>query len=253
MQSWTDRIPRAAKKAAVSALYLAIWQGLSGIVGKSLLLPGPFETVMRLFALLRQRETWTAAGMTLLRVLAGYALGVTGGAALAALTARSWLFDAALRPLRSVVKATPVTSFILLALLWLSSGLVPVCIAFLMVLPIVWANVHEAIVAIDPQLLEMAAAFHLPWRTRFSRITVPSVKPQFLAACTTSLGFAWKSGVAAEIIALPKRSVGSALYLSKLTLETADLFAWTLLVILLSMLLEGLLAFLLGRIRNDRA
>lgn len=253
MQSWTDRIPRAAKKAAVSALYLAIWQGLSGIVGKSLLLPGPIETLAHLLVLLRQRETWTAAGMTLLRVLAGYALGVTGGAALAALTARSWLFDAALRPLRGVVKATPVTSFILLALLWLSSGLVPVCIAFLMVLPIVWANVHEALAGVDPQLLEMAAAFHLPWRTRFSRITVPSVKPQFLAACTTSLGFAWKSGVAAEIIALPKRSVGSALYLSKLTLETADLFAWTLLVILLSMLLEGLLVFLLGRIRNDRA
>ena len=191
--------------------------------------------------------------MTLLRVLAGYALGVTGGAALAALTARSRILDAVLRPLQGIVKATPVTSFILLALLWLSSGLVPVCISFLMVLPIVWMNLHEALAGVDPQLLEMAAAFHLPWRTRFSRITVPSVKPQFLAACTTSLGFAWKSGVAAEIIALPKRSVGSALYLSKLTLETADLFAWTLLVILLSMLLEGLLVFLLGRIRNDRA
>ena len=176
-----------------------------------------------------------------------------GGTALAALTARSRILDAVLRPLRGIVKATPVTSFILLALLWLSSGLVPVCISFLMVLPIVWMNLHEALAGVDPQLLEMVAAFHLPWRTRFSRITVPSVKPQFLAACTTSLGFAWKSGVAAEIIALPKRSVGSALYLSKLTLETADLFAWTLLVILLSMLLEGLLVFLLGRIRNDRA
>ena len=168
MQSWTDRIPRAAKKAAVSALYLASWQGLSGIVGKSLLLPGPIETLAHLLVLLRQRETWTAAGMTLLRVLAGYALGVTGGAALAALTARSRILDAVLRPLRGVVKATPVTSFILLALLWLSSGLVPVCIAFLMVLPIVWANVHEALAGVDPQLLEMAAAFHLPWRTLFT-------------------------------------------------------------------------------------
>ena len=253
MQNWTDRVPKFIKKFAVAVIYLAAWQGLSGIVGKALLLPGPFETVMRLFALLRQSETWIAAGATLLRVLAGYALGVIGGTALAALTARSRILDAVLRPLRGIVKATPVTSFILLALFWLSSGLVPVCISFLMVLPIVWMNLHEALAGVDPQLLEMAAAFHLPWRTRFSRITVPSVKPQFLAACTTSLGFAWKSGVAAEIIALPKRSVGSALYLSKLTLETADLFAWTLLVILLSMLLEGLLVFLLGRIRNDRA
>ena len=246
------RFPETAlKKLAIAAFYLALWQGLASLVGRSLLLPGPFETIERLVALFSEGAAWAAAGMTLLRILSGYLLGIAAGVLLAWLTARSRLMDALLRPLRAVVKATPVTSFILLALLWLSSGLVPVCIAFLMTLPIVWANVHEGLVNVDAQLLEMARVFRLTRWKRIREIEIPSVLPQFLAACTTALGFAWKSGVAAEVIAVPRHAVGSALYLSKLTLETADLFAWTLLFILLSMMLEALLVRLLGRIRHD--
>ena len=251
MISMRSLAKRILKYAAITAFYLLIWQGLALLVGKSLLLPGPMETVRRLFALFGTRAAWAAAGLTLLRTICGYLLGLVFGVLLAVLTAHVSLLDSLLRPLRSIIKATPVTSFILLAILWLNSDLVPVCISFLMVLPIVWANVHEGLLAVDRNLLEMAQLFRLPRRIRISAIYVPSVRPQFLAACTTALGFAWKSGVAAEVLAHPQRSVGNALYLSKLTLETTDLFAWTLLVILLSMLLEMLLVRLIGRIRHD--
>ena len=242
---------RIGKKAAIAAFYLLVWQGLALLVGKSLLLPGPMETMGRLFVLLGSANAWVAAGLTLLRTLGGYLLGVTFGVLLAVVTANIGFLDELLRPLRGVIKATPVTSFILLALLWLNSDLVPVCISFLMVLPIIWANVHEAIGQVDYRLLEMAQLFGLSKKKQIRTIYIPSVRPQFLAGCTTALGFAWKSGVAAEVIALPQKSVGNALYLSKLTLETTDLFAWTLLVVLLSMLLESLLVHLIGRIRHD--
>ena len=115
------RFPETAlKKLAIAAFYLALWQGLASLVGRSLLLPGPFETIERLVALFSEGAAWAAAGMTLLRILSGYLLGIAAGVLLAWLTARSRLMDALLRPLRAVVKATPVTSFILLALLWLS-------------------------------------------------------------------------------------------------------------------------------------
>jgi len=251
MISMPNSAKRIAKNAAIAAFYLLIWQGFALLVGKSLLLPGPIETIGRLFALLGTAEAWAAAGMTLLRTISGYLLGVAGGVLLAIVTSRVKILDALLRPMRSIIKATPVTSFILLALLWLNSNLVPVCISFLMVLPIIWANVHEALCHIDQDLLEMAHLFQMSGSLQIRSIYIPSVRPQFLAGCTTALGFAWKSGVAAEVIALPLRSVGNALYLSKLTLETTDLFAWTLLVVLLSMLLEALLVRLLGRVRHD--
>ena len=239
------------KKALIALIYLAIWETASLLVGKELLLPSPFSTFSRLFDLLLVSESWIFAGLTLLRIMAGYLLGVLAGVLLAVLTARSRFAEELLAPLRSVVKATPVTSFILLALLWFRSGFVPLFISFLMVLPIVWATTAEAILQTDKRLVEMGRVFGRNHWQILRSIYVPSVLPQFLTACTTALGFAWKSGVAAEIIALPKQSIGYRLYESKLRIETVDLFAWTLLVVALSMLLEGLLVWSMRRIRRD--
>ncbi|MEN6594770.1 MAG: ABC transporter permease subunit [Clostridiaceae bacterium] len=239
------------KKALIALVYLAVWEAVSLLVGQELLLPSPFATIRRLVELLGVGESWAYAGLSLLRIMSGYALGVAGGVLLAVLTAKSRFAESLLSPLRGVVKATPVTSFILLALLWFHSDLVPLLISFLMVLPMVWADTADAILHTDLRLVEMGKTFGLSKARIILKIYVPSVLPQFLAACTTSLGFAWKSGVAAEIIALPKQSIGYQLYISKLRIETVDLFAWTLLVILLSMLLEWLLVSGMRRIRHD--
>ena len=237
--------------ALIALIYLAIWEAVSLLVGKELLLPSPLSTLSRLAVLLTQGETWLYAGLTLLRIMTGYAVGVLLGVLLAVLTARSAFAEALLSPLRAIVKASPVTSFILLALLWLSSDMVPLVISVLMVVPMVWTATAEAILQTDPRLVEMGRLFGLTRWQIVKKVFVPSVLPQFLAACTTSLGFAWKSGVAAEIIALPKQSIGYMLYQSKLRIETPDLFAWTLLIVALSMLLEWLLVRGMRRIRHD--
>lgn len=239
------------KHLLAAAVYLLLWEAISLLVGSELLLPSPPATILRFVQLLGSLESWRTVGLTLLRIMGGYLLGVLFGILLAALSAAFPFAETMLSPLRSIVKATPVTSFILLALLWLTSGAVPLFIAFLMVLPIVWTSTLTAILQTDRQLLEMARAFRLSKVRRLTRIFVPSVLPQLLAACTTALGFAWKSGVAAEIIALPKASIGYQLYRSKLTIETVDLFAWTLLVVVLSMLLEALLVRGMRRLSHD--
>ena len=245
------KLPKTARVLLIAVLYLCVWGGVSALVGKELLLPSPVSTLKRFVALLGNGQSWEYAGLTLLRIMGGYLLGVLAGVLLAVLCARFPFAEALLTPLRSVIKATPVTSFILLALLWLNSGTVPLFISFLMVLPMVWASVLTGILQTDQQLLEMATVFRFGRVKTLVHVYIPSVLPGFLTACTTAMGFAWKSGVAAEILAQPKRSVGYMLYASKLQLETVDLFAWTLLVILLSMLLEKALVNLLRRIRHD--
>ena len=242
---------KVLQTALIALIYLAVWEAVSLLVGKELLLPSPLSTLSRLAVLLTQGESWLYAGLTLLRIMAGYVIGVLLGILLAVLTARSAFAEALLSPLRAIVKASPVTSFILLALLWLSSNMVPLVISVLMVVPMVWTATAEAILQTDPRLIEMGELFGLSRWKIVKKIYAPSVLPQFLAACTTALGFAWKSGVAAEIIALPKQSIGYMLYQSKLRIETPDLFAWTLMIVALSMLLEWLLVRGMRRIRRD--
>ncbi len=241
------KIPKILRGVLIAVVYLAIWQGAALLIGKSLLLPSPIETLVRLVQLMGGGSFWLSALYSLLRIVAGYALAVLFGVLLAILCAASRWADVFLRPLRSIVKATPVTSFIILVLLWLTKTMVPLFISFLMVLPIVWMNILEGIRATDRQLLEMGRVFRFGAFKTLRLIYFPSVKPHLIAACTTGLGFAWKAGISAEVIANPALSIGRNLYESKLYLETTDLFAWTALVVILSIALEHLVVYLLNR------
>ena len=232
---------KRAKGALAACFWLAAWEAAALIVGRPLLLPGPIDTLRALAALGRTAAFWRSTGMTLLRILTGYGAAVLLGVLLAAVCVRVRAVDTLLSPLRSVIRATPVSSFIMLVLIWIRRDGVPVFISFLRVLPIVWTGVEEALLSVDAQLVEMTRAYRLTAWKKIRFLYAPAVRPAFLAACTTGLGFAWKSGIAAEVIALPAQSVGKNLYDAKIYLERADLFAWTLTVIVLSMLLEALL------------
>ena len=110
-----------------------------------------------------------------------------------------------------------------------------------MVVPVVWANVERGIRETDERLLEMAAVFRMSWWKTLLRVRIPSVMPYFLTACTTGLGFAWKSSIAAEVICRPTASIGRQLQDAKTYLETPEVFAWTAVAVILSMALERLL------------
>lgn len=233
------RLSPALRLGAV-AVWLLLWQLASIAVGLPLLLPSPLAVLLRLGQLCTGADFWLTVASSLLRILLGFLLGVLFGTALAGLCWRFRLIDVLARPLLGVLKSTPVASFIILALVWVKTTWLATVISFIMVLPLIYANVREGIDSADRQLLEMAQVFRLSRRKTFRYCYLPAILPFFLSAISSALGFAWKSGIAAEVLGRPARAIGSQIYDSKIYLETPDLFAWTLVVILLSVLLERL-------------
>lgn len=234
------------------AFWLGAWQLCAFLVdchvqgrGNELLLPYPAAVLAALVRLAGTSAFWGTVAATLGRILAGMVLGTALGGLLAALTFLSPWADRLLSPAIRVIRATPVVSFILLILLWMGRDRVPVVISALMVLPVVWGNLSRGLGETDPQLLELARAYRFsPFKT-IKLIYLPSLRPYFLSAVTTSMGLAWKSGVAAEVLCLPRPSIGTQIYNAKLYLEVPDLFAWTVVVVALSLALEKLLRALL--------
>ena len=230
------------RSAAAVLFWLLVWQTASLLVGLELLLPAPLTVFARLGELAVTAEFWQTALLSLGRVALGLVWGVVLGAVPAALSCTFRWADTLVSPAVGVVRATPVASFILLVLLWTERGQVPVIISALMVLPIVYGNVTRGIREIDPKLLELARVYRFSrWKT-IRLVVLPGVRPYFFSAVTTALGLAWKSGVAAEALCWPKIAIGTEIYYTKLNFETADLFAWTLAVILLSLGLEKLVS-----------
>ncbi len=233
------RLSPALRVGAV-AVWLLLWQLAAMRIGLPLLLPSPLAVLARLGQLCTSADFWLTVLSSLLRILLGFLLGVLFGTTLAGLCWRFGLVDALARPMLGVLKSTPVASFIILALVWIKSNHLATVISFIMVLPLVYANVREGIDSADRQLLEMARVFSLSRLKTFRYCYLPAILPFFLSAISSALGFAWKSGIAAEVLGRPARAIGSQIYDSKIYLETPDLFAWTLVVILLSVLLERL-------------
>ena len=226
----------------IATFWVAVWQVAALAVGQELLVPSPHLVTHTLWRLCHTADFWRAAGASLLRIATGFAFGVMVGSLLAVLTARVRIANRLLSPLLKIIRATPVASFIILALVWIVTDALPAFIAFLMVVPVVWGNVDKGVRECDPRLLEMARLFRFGRRKTVLHVWIPSVMPYFLSACTTALGLAWKSGIAAEVICRPALSIGRLLQTAKNHLETAEVFAYTLAVIVLSVLLEqGLL------------
>lgn len=233
--------------------WAAVWQLLSVRVNEELLLPAPRAVAAELWRLGGTAEFWFTAGLTLIRISSGFLAGGLLGTLLAVLTFGSPWADRLLSPAIRVIRATPVASFILLVLLWVERGRVAGVISALMVLPVVWGNVSRGLGETDPSLLELAGAYRFGRLKTARLIYLPSVRPYFASACRTSMGLAWKAGVAAEVLCLPSRGVGTQVYYSKIYLETAGLFAWTLVVIALSFLLEWVINRLLRRLEGGGA
>lgn len=238
------------KNCIITVFWLGLWAVLSYAVAKPLLLPGPWAVLKRLSELSVTASFWTTTGKTLLRIALGLLCAVPAGVLLAAATSRYRLLRELLSPLLTIVQSTPVASFILLLLIWLGRDVLPTVIVALMVLPVVWRNISAGVENTDKQLLELAKVYHFSPLRVLRRVYIPSVAPYFYAACRTSLGLAWKAGVAAEVLTVPKNSIGQMLYESKLYLETIDLFAWTVTVILCSLVVEKLLTAAIDRLEK---
>ena len=233
--------------AAAVVFWLAVWQLAAAAIGQEVFLVSPLQAAGTLVQLLPQLDFWQRVGFSAGHILLGFLLGAVCSV-VCSVAAERWVWvDALLSPVMLLVKATPVASFIILALVWVSGKSLSILISFLMVLPVLYGAVRTGIESADPQLLEMARVFRLPLARRVKAIWLPAVLPAFRQGCSVALGICWKSGVAAEVIGLPDGSIGDALYRAKITLSTGELFAWTFVIILLSAAFEKLFLALLDK------
>lgn len=225
-------------KILALVFWIGVWQIVSMLVGKEILVASPMAVIKVLGELVNEKTFWFSILSSLLRIALGFGGAVIVGTLLGVVTCAAPGAFQLFYPLISVIKATPVASFIILALLWIKSTNVPVFIAFLMVLPIIWSNVSTGIKTADTKLLEMAKVYNFGRIKTIRLIYIPQCMDYFYTACIMGIGFAWKAGIAAEVICTPKFSVGANLYNAKIYLETPQLFAWTIVVILMSIVFE---------------
>lgn len=226
-------------------VWLLVWQGGSMLLAwklphAHLLLPSPLSALKCLLGLAVTAGFWKAIVWSTVRIFGGFFAACLAASALAVPAYRFQRFRELLAPAVAAIKAVPVASFIILALVWLRGEQLSFFIAFLMVFPPVYLGVLTGIGQVDRSLLEMAKVYHVPFLRQARYLYLPAIAPHFRSAVSLGLGLCWKAGIAAEVIGLPDGSMGEALYMAKVYFMTPELFAWTAVIVTVSVAFEKL-------------
>lgn len=222
-------------------LALLLWQVLAMVIKQPILIVTPLSVIKRLGTIWLEAGFWSSIGFSMLRILVGFFAGLILGILFAIISSKSKLAEALLWPYMVTVRSVPVASIVVICLIWLSSANLSAFISFLIVIPVIYQNVLTGIRSKDKELEEAAMVSGATGFQRFRYVTLPQIAPHLLSACTVTVGMAWKAGIAAEIIGTPKGSIGQQLYLSKIYLDTDDLLAWTVVLVILSIICEKLI------------
>lgn len=241
----TERMKAVAAAGAVAAFWLAVWVFAAALVAQPLILPGPCAVVVALLRLVCDASTWAILAGSGARILGGLALAAVCGGVLAGVTVRSRTFSRLVAPALSFVKATPVACVVVLLLIWLGSARVSIAAVFLMALPGVYFSLVEGLTQVDKPLEQMFRLHGVRGWRLFCAHTWREVLPFALSCARAVIGMSWKAGVAAELIGMAAGTVGERIYQAKLLIETADLLAWTVLVVAASWACERVLVRLL--------
>ena len=228
------------RRTLAVALALLVWQAGAMALDMHLLLVTPLEVVRRLFTLVGESGFWKTLLFSFSRIVLGFLLAFALGCLLGVLSGKWPLLETLLWPYVITIKTVPVASFIIISLIFFSARQLSTFISFLMVFPVIYSNVLEGIRSTDRELMEMAQVFRIGWWRRLGYIYLPHLKPFLFSACSVALGMSWKSGVAAEVIGVAAGSIGEKLYESKIYFLTEDLLAWTVVIVLVSVLFEKL-------------
>lgn len=239
---------RLIKKGGIILFWLLLWQIAAWVIQNPLLFAGPLETFKVWLECVTKPDFYKTVFCSVGRIGGGLLGGMLCGCILAAVSYRRPVFGEWVYPLIHLMKTVPVASFCVLFLIWWGSSMLSVGICFLVVLPDCYLNLLEGLKSTDKQLLEMAKVYRLPLTYRLILIRRPALDPFVRSTILFGTGMAWKAGTAAEVIGIPAWSVGERLYLAKITLDTARMFAWTFTIVLLGFFMEKILLYLWGAI-----
>lgn len=235
------------KRMGIILFWLFIWQGIQLAVANPVLMAGPVQVVQYLGTHILKADFWQVVCLSVMRISIGFLLAFFTGILLGAVSFRFPFIKELLAPIISVFKSIPVASFVVLLLIWFGSGKLSYFCSFLVAFPNVYESILTGLAHVDGKRQEMMEVFQVSLPKKVMYLYVPAVFPYLRNSCKTCLGMSMKSGVAAEVIGTPEFSIGERIYMAKIYLDTPGVLAWTVVVIVISFLLERGFLYLLAR------
>jgi len=217
---------------------LILWKVLSTVVDKEILIPSPEITFSEILRIFNSPSFVTSVLNTLRRALIGFIIALGAGVSLGMIGGFSKTIYYLLRPIILINKAVPTMAIILLALIWLESERAPILVGFVVIFPVIYESVVQGIRNVDMKLVEMMEMYNISWFDKLKDLYIPSIRSYLFGAMSAAMGLNLKIIIAAEVLSQPRVSIGTHFQIERANLNTAGVFAWSIITILLAAILE---------------
>lgn len=238
------------RKIIISIIWIIIWQIMASFIKEEILLPSPLIVFKKFIYLLGQVDFYKAIFLSTIKIIAGFLISIAIGVIFAYLAYKYKLFYDFISPLIRIFRSIPLASLVIFLLFRANKDYLSIYISFIMAMPLIFQNVYDGLSDIDKNILQMADIYKVSEIKKIKYIYKVKVKAFLYSSIISISGLVFKAGIAAEVIGLPKNSIGNNLYNAKVYLDMPNLFAWTLAILLISSFFEITLKKLLGA-KND--
>lgn len=217
---------------------ILLWQIQSYRVGNSTLFPYPVDAFNAFVSLLQSKSTYQIVAFSFMRLVLSAGMSTLLGVSVGILSGLKPDIGKALSPVVSTLRTLPVASLIVVILIIFGQQFSLYVITFLMLFPLNYQGAKDGIQAIDQSLEEVLT---IETSNRFRGlflVRIPLAFPYIKTAFLQSIGIGFKVLVVAEFIAQTPRSLGQELYMGRISLDYDQVFAWTILLIILVITIE---------------
>ncbi|WP_461206751.1 ABC transporter permease [Clostridium sp. DL1XJH146] len=226
----------------VLIVILILWQITALGVDKEILIPTPRATFGSLIKIIQSKNFIIIVFSTLKRTFISFFLSLFFALIFGTLSGLFKNLFHIIEPIISIIRSTPTMAIIILALIWLGGERAPVLIGFIVVFPILYSSVYRGIVQTDEKLIQMAESYDVKKIVILKDIYIPSIKSYLLAGINAALGLCFKVMISAEVLGQPKYAMGTSLYMQKINLDMAGVFAWSIILIVIAVIFDKLVS-----------
>jgi len=227
------------KLSTISKVVLiGIWIILSAIVQNEVIFPTINSTFKSLVEIVKDPDFINIIVSSLLRSLCGFLISLFLAVFMGILSSVSKLIYNMMIPILGFLSSIPTMAIIILALIWLHNEVVPMFVGFIMVFPILYETVQKGILNVDKKILEMCKLYKVSRETIIRDIYIPSIFINISMVFDSALSTNLKMVIAGEALSQPKFAIGSSLQIEKMYLNTSGVFAWIIIILLISKLLS---------------
>lgn len=231
---------------------VVFWQILSSLINMEIILPSPALTVKEFFKCFLDKEFYLSCLITAIRAIVCYVASYILGSFLGYLAYKSNTFKRLASPIIALFRSIPTMSVILLILLWVNYEIAPVIIAFIVVFPLSYSSSLSGYESLDLSLFQMAKVYKISDKVMFKNYVFPTLVDNFYNTSVSELLLCFKIVISGEVMAETAKGIGALIKLSKYSLNTGKLFAYTVTAVILGVMLELALKGIIKILRKRR-